>query len=85
MTQRFLPLTPHEIAVLEPLAAGATYGDIASRIGATINEVFAAIGVICAKLDVPTERDAVRAFTGADLEAALHDEHARRFATAEAA
>lgn len=82
MTYRFHPLTKREIAVIELRSAGATYSDIAGHIGATINEILATIGVVVHKLDVPTERDAVRAFTGADLEAALHDEHARRFASA---
>lgn len=79
---RYSPLAPNETRVLELLAAGSTYGDIASRVGATINEVFASVGRICIKLDVPTERDAVRVWTGEDLEAALHAEHARRFGQA---
>jgi DNA-binding CsgD family transcriptional regulator len=73
------PLTPAEQRVLEQRADGATYGDIASGLGLTINEVVASIGRICIKLDAPTEREAIRAFTGADLEVALHAEHARRF------
>jgi DNA-binding CsgD family transcriptional regulator len=73
------PLTPAEQRVLEQRADGATYGDIASGLGLTINEVVASIGVTCMKLDVATEAEAIRCFTGEDLERALRDEHARRF------
>jgi DNA-binding CsgD family transcriptional regulator len=76
---RFQPLTPPEQRVLDLRAGGATYGDIASGLGLTINEVVASIGRICMKLGALTEQEAIRAFTGADLEAALHAEHARRF------
>jgi DNA-binding CsgD family transcriptional regulator len=76
---RFQPLTPPEQRVLELRAGGATYGDIASGLGLTINEVVASIGRICMKLDVATEAEAIRCFTGEDLEATLHAEHARRF------
>jgi DNA-binding CsgD family transcriptional regulator len=76
---RVHPLSPAEQRVLELRAGGATYGDIASAEALTVNEVLKAIGIICMKLDVATEQEAVRAFTGEDLEAALHDEHERRF------
>lgn len=77
--KRYDALTPTEQRVLELRAGGATYGDIASAEGLTINEVIAAIGTACMRLDVATEAEAIRCFTGEDLERALHDEHERRF------
>ncbi|WP_018266496.1 LuxR C-terminal-related transcriptional regulator [Methylosinus sp. LW4] len=76
---RVIPLAPNERRVLELRASGATYGDIASAEGLTINDVLAAIGIICMKLDVGSEQEAVRAFTGEDLETALRAEHECRF------
>jgi DNA-binding CsgD family transcriptional regulator len=73
------PLTPTESHVLELRARGVTYGDIASAEGLTINEVLAAIGIACMKLDAATESEAINCFTGEDLERALHAEHERRF------
>jgi DNA-binding CsgD family transcriptional regulator len=73
------PLTPAEQRVLEQRAGGAAYGDIASATGMTINEVIVVLGRICMKLGAVTEHEAVRSFTGADLEDALRAEHERRF------
>ncbi|WP_159728337.1 LuxR C-terminal-related transcriptional regulator [Methylosinus sp. Ce-a6] len=79
---RFRALTPKERRVLELRAGGTTYGDIASAEGLTVNEVLEAIGCICMKLDVATEAEAIRCFTGEDLERALRAEHERRFGVA---
>jgi DNA-binding CsgD family transcriptional regulator len=76
---RVQPLTPAEQRVLEMRAEGATYEDIASLGGLTINDIVAALGRTCMKLDVATEAEAIRCFTGADLEDALRAEHERRF------
>lgn len=77
--KRFQPLTRSESRVLELCAAGATHGDVASETGLSINEVLEAIGCLCMKLGVASEREAIRAFTGEDLETALRAEHERRF------
>jgi len=72
-------ITPTEQRVLELRAGNATYGDIANAEGLTINEVIAAIGTACMRLDVATEAEAIRCFTGEDLERALRQEHENRF------
>jgi DNA-binding CsgD family transcriptional regulator len=79
------PLTQMESRVLEMRAAGASYPEVASATGGTINQVLAAIGRAVMKLDVATERDAIRCYTGEYLERALHAEHERRFGASLAA
>jgi DNA-binding CsgD family transcriptional regulator len=75
----YQPLAPTEQRVLELRAGGASYGDITRTEGLTINELIEAIGIVCMKLDVATEAEAIRCFTGEDLERALLTEHERRF------
>lgn len=78
-------LTTMESRVLEMRAAGSSYREVASATGVTINQVLAAIGRAVMKLGVATERDAIRCYTGEDLERALHAEHERRFGASLAA